>query len=185
MGTDRNIVSPLALALNRNKFKAVCLLLGAGDYFPPDKDLTDILKSVMEWSNKPIVKILVTIGTDRNQMFTCAARYAQPHIVRSLIHAYPKSEMGDEIKNRALEVAVQRSNVHIAKALISAGAKVAIVITEGNRSMTPMHLAIKNRSAEMVKLLGADREFRVCHRRKTRGSGNSEEDNTRHCAGAT
>ncbi|PGH36424.1 hypothetical protein GX50_00760 [[Emmonsia] crescens] len=187
MGTDRNLVSPLVLALDRNSFNAVCLLLGAGAYFPPDKDLTDILKRVMEWSNKPIVKILVTIGTDRNQMFTCAARYAQPYIVRYLIHAYPKSEMGDEIKNRALEAAVRRNNVQIAKALISAGARAATVITEGNKSMTLMRLAMKNRSAEMVKLLldsGADRELRVCHSRKTRGSGNSEEDSTRHCVGA-
>ncbi|OJD15721.1 hypothetical protein AJ78_04056 [Emergomyces pasteurianus Ep9510] len=164
MGTDHNGLTPLVLALDTNNFSALCLLLGAGAHFPPGTDMTIILNRVMEWSNEPIVKILVAIGTDIAQMFTSAIHHAKAHIVRYLLRAYPESEMSDEIKNRALETLVRRNNVEAAEVLISAGAKATTVIVEENKTMSLIHLAMKNRSAKMVKLLldsGAERVLRI------------------------
>ncbi|OAX77854.1 hypothetical protein ACJ72_07843 [Emergomyces africanus] len=177
MGTDHYHHTPLVLALDRNCFSAVCLLLGAGAHFPPGANLADILDSAMRWSNEPMVKILVAIGTDIEQMFTSAIHRAKAPVVRYLVRAYPASEMSDETKNCGLEAAVRRRDVELAEVLISAGAKATTMVMEENKPMTLFRLAMKNRSAQMVKLLldsGAKREIHIRGERSRRISSNPD-----------
>ncbi|KLJ08950.1 hypothetical protein EMPG_15620 [Blastomyces silverae] len=146
--------SPLAKALERptHDLDVVKLLLGAGARLQ-DEELDYNLKRVMERSHMPTVKTLVDSGTNIGRMFTHALRAAEPRIVRYLMGVYPEFEESDEIKSRALEVAVRHGRVGTARALISAGAKAEAVFNENGKRVSLVRLATEVSSMEMVKLL--------------------------------